>query len=280
MLKIAVIGGDERARRLASICGEKDLVTTLGLNDGDEACTGLEEADILLFPYPYSAQNGRIPNARGLCVDPPDVLSRAKNGAVALAGEGLEPYVAAAEAMGKAITLKRYRDDEVFLQENADISAEGALCYAMQQLDVCMAGLSVLVIGYGRFGRALAQKLRNLDANVIVAARSDAARLKARSDGMHAVDLPEIPQAAGGIRVLMNTVPARVVEEKALEMLPPNALLLELAGRPYGFDLKMAESMGFSAVKLPGIPARYAPESAAKALYEAMNRMLMGGKKE
>lgn len=278
MFRIAVIGGDERARRLAQICAKENfIVTTMGLFESDEGTVSIEEADILLLPYPYSVKGAGIPNLRSLYIDPSDVLAEAKDNAFLLAGEGLTPYVAAVQALGKPLVYKQYQEDQAFLQDNADISAEGALCYAMQQLDITIAGTSVTVIGYGLFGRALAQKLRNLNADVMVAARSETARLRARSEGMHAVDLTELAYASSGARLLMNTVPARVIGADELAALPPNALLLELASAPYGFDLEDAQRRGFAATIIPSIPGRYAPESAAHALYQAMNRLLLTG---
>lgn len=279
MFRIAVIGGDERARRLAQICARENfIVTTMGLFAGDEAAVSIEKADILLFPYPYSVKGTGIPSLRSLYIDPSDVLAKAKDDAFMLAGEGLNPYVAAVQALGKPLVYKQYREDPAFLQDNTDISAEGALCYAMQQLDTTIAGTSVIVVGYGLFGKALAQKLRNLNANVMVAARSETARLRARSEGMLAVDLTELAHASSEACLLMNTVPARVIGPDELAALPPNALLLELASAPYGFDLEDAQRRGFSATALPSIPGRYAPESAAHALYQAMNRLLLTGK--
>jgi len=280
MSTIAIIGGDERARRLATLCEKTGSVTTLGLKDADEQSGGIGEANALLFPYPFSVKGVNVPNLRGLNIDPADVLAQAKDGAFVLAGGGLEPYIAAVETLGKPLRFKRYRDDRLFLLDNADISAEGAICCTMRQLDTVIAGVTMLVIGYGLFGRALALKLRTLDANVIVAARSEAARLKARGDGMRTVDVRDMTPVAGEVRVLLNTVPSRVVETEMLKKLPGNALLLELASEPYGFDLKTAEDMKLCAARLPGIPAHYAPESAAKALFEALNRLMKGGEKE
>jgi len=277
MSSIAIIGGDERAYRLALLCEKTDSVVTLGLRDEDEQSGGIGEANALLFPYPFSVKGLTVPNLRGLNIDPAVIMAQAKSGAYILYGDGLEPYIAAVEALGKPLKRMRYRDDQLFLQDNADISAEGTICYTMRQLDVGIAGVTVLVTGYGLFGRALAQKLRCLDANVVVTARSEAARLMAREDGMCVVNITEMISVAGEIRVLLNTVPSQIIGEKVLQALPANALLLELASAPFGFDRKTAEDMGLFTAYLPGIPARYAPESAAKALREALNRLMREG---
>ena len=80
--------------------------------------------------------------------------------------------------------------------------------------------MAVLVTGYGRFGRALAQKLKTLGADVWVAARREEQRLAARSDGMRAVALSELPGLAGRMDMVLNTIPARVLGPDTLAALP------------------------------------------------------------
>lgn len=270
MRTIAVIGGDERAARLATFCKNQGFsVFTLGLRENDERICPIEEADGLFFPYPFSVMNTGIPNQRGLNIDPSEILARAKDGVRIMAGDGLTPYVAAVRALGKEIHIRYYAEDAVFLQANAEISAEGAVCYAMRQMCRTVLGTTCLVTGYGLFARAIALKWKALGGYVIVAARSPAARQKAREDGMGAIGFDELTRAAGGVRLLMNTVPSQVIREETLKALPKGALLLELASAPYGFDMKKAGDLGLCGALLPGIPGKYAPETAAEALFMA-----------
>lgn len=50
-------------------------------------------------------------------------------------------------------------------------TAEGAIQLAMEELPITLHGARVLVIGYGRLGRVLADRLAGLKARVSVAAR-------------------------------------------------------------------------------------------------------------
>ncbi len=277
MRTIAVIGGDERAARLAA-CFENagDLVHTLGLRKDDGMRCDVCKADVVLFPYPFSVKNGNIPNVQGVNLDPAQLMAEVRAGATVIAGDGIQPYVAAVTALGKALGFRQYAEDALFLQANAEISAEGALCYAMQQLGCTVQGARCLVTGYGLFARALALRLKCLGADVTVAARSAMARLQAKEDGMEAIDFSSLKETAGWARVLLNTVPAEVVGREALSAFPKDALLLELASAPYGFDREAAEAMGLATAVLSGIPGRYAPESAAKALHGAVIRLLEG----
>ena len=134
--------------------------------------------------------------------------------------------------------------------------------------------MAVLVTGYGRFGRALAKRLKALGADVWVAARREEQRLAARSDGMRAASLLELPALAGRMDMVLNTIPARVLGTEALAALPKGAWLLELASAPYGFDRDAAARLGLNVEVLPALPARYAPQSAARALKQVSLELL------
>ena len=175
----------------------------------------------------------------------------------------------------KRLVLSAYGQDETFLEANAQISAEGAICYAMKQVPYTIAGSRDLVVGYGRFGRALARKLHALGGLVTVAARSERARQQARDDGMEAIPLEDLPAAARQTQIFLNTVAAKVIMEEGLKAFSRDALA-GVASAPYGFDREAAQALGLAVVLLPGIPARYAPQSAAQALYDAIVHLTGG----
>ena len=187
--KLLVAGGDGRMLRMARmLAGDGFDVSTLGLVSGDEKTAGIASAEALLFPYPFAVRDGRVPTLTGLTLHPEDVLESARPGAVLLAGAGLEACLEAPETR-RRVRLFLYESSPAFLERNADLSAEGALVQAMGRTGDALPDMTVLVTGYGRFGRALAAKLKTLGADVWVAARREEQRLAARSDGMRAASL-------------------------------------------------------------------------------------------
>ena len=78
----------------------------------------------------------------------------------------------------------------------------------MRRSNRAVAGMEVLVSGYGRIGAFLAGMLTGLGAHVTVAARSEAARAAARLHGCGAVDFAHIPPVFDAV---VNTVPAPVL---------------------------------------------------------------------
>ena len=81
--------------------------------------------------------------------------------------------------------------------------------------------------------------------------------------------MPEIADLAGETDCLINTVPAPVIPNEALERLRPDAVLLELASEP-GFDRAPAEELGLHTVFAPGLPGRSAPCAAAALMRDTI----------
>ena len=61
-----------------------------------------------------------------------------------------------------------------------------------------------------------------------------------------------------------------VLDEDALSGTRGGTLMIDLASVPYGVDLRAAWRRGILAWREPGLPGRYCPRSAAKALAEAI----------
>ena len=260
MLKMLVAGGDRRMLLLAELL-QKDCfpVDTLGLKKNDEAAARPEQADAVLFPYPFAVRGGLVPTLTGLPMRPQDVPIRPA--AAVLAGAGLEKVLAR--------PVIRYDQSPGFLQRNADLSAEAAVSAMMEKSDLALMDSRALVTGYGHFGRALARRLRSLGTLVTVAARRETQLLLAETDGMDVVPLEAMGEAMPDQDWVLNTIPARVFTERVLDRIPRSAWLLELASAPYGFDKGEAVKLGLQVDLLPGLPARYAPRSAAMALKQA-----------
>ena len=83
----------------------------------------------------------------------------------------------------RGLVASDYLKREELAVKNAAVTAEGAVCLAMEELPYTIDQTPVLVIGYGRIGRLLAKKLGALGAKVTVAARSLEARTWAQTEG-------------------------------------------------------------------------------------------------
>ena len=95
--------------------------------------------------------------------------------------------------------------------------------------------------------------------------------------GAESCDFPVPEEVLGRADFLVNTVPARVLDDGALCALPESALLLELASAPGGFEKTLAENLGLRVLAAPGLPGRRVPESAAAIMREAIYASIREG---
>ena len=230
-------------------------VRTMGLLPMEEP--DVKEMDAILLPYPFSAKDGKVPSLSGRSMAVEDIVSERRSDTLVIAGRGYEEGL-------------HYTQADGFEQRNADLSAEAAVYEVMQRSEWALMDLRIVVTGYGRFGRSLAQKLLSLGAETWAAARRPEAISQAQADGMHAIQLSELRTVLSKADFVLNTIPAQIITEEELALLKPDAWLMELASAPYGFDRNKAHEMGLQTALLPGLPSRYAPQSAALALQEAV----------
>lgn len=147
--------------------------------------------------------------------------------------------------------------DEIYLAQNARITAHCALKVAAPLLKTTFADTTVLVIGWGRIGKHLAKLLRSLGASVIVAARSVKDRAMLGSLGYSVVDYDAPPPRCS---LVFNTVPAPYPGRFS-----DDCIKIELASRP-GLT-------GEGIVSALGLPGIHAPESSGALIAETFLRL-------
>lgn len=167
-------------------------------------------------------------------------------------------------------------DDPIFVEENAYITAEGAIFSCMKRAPFMLSGEETAVVGFGRIGRALTEKLIGLNANVTVFSRRESGRLSAMARGAAGASVSKLNPMLSGFRVIFVTSPDRMIGENELACISKSAFIYDLSGAPYGVDIDAAKRKGIFASRESGLPGRYAPESAAKAMYKSILRMIGG----
>lgn len=153
-------------------------------------------------------------------------------------------------------------------------TAEGALQLAMESTDRTLHGSRCLIIGYGRIGRLLADRLLALGAEVTVSARKygDLAWIEAR--GCRSVRIGALAGHLDRFDLIFNTAPALILDEARLRETREDCVIIDLASAPGGVDLEAARRLARQAIPAPGLPGKVAPRTAAAAIRDSVYHIL------
>lgn len=278
-LNFWLIGGDHRQAALAHALAEDGhSVHTYALEEGvdpawvQSSLTGAETAHCVILPLP--AANGDLLNAPLSTHCPPlsqvlDALSPQQ-----LICAGMVTPALTQAAANRNLTLTDYFAREELAVANAVPSSEGAIQIAMEELPITLQDARVLVIGYGRLGKVLAQQLHGLGARVTVAARNPADRAWVRAWGYGDVPSDHLARHTGGFDLICNTVPVCLLDREALSGVTPGCLIIDLASKPGGVDFAAAGELGIKVIWALSLPGKVAPVTAGKAIRSAIYNIM------
>lgn len=280
-----VLGGDLRNVRLAEMLADDgNKVYSFGqdrsdkvLDDGRiEKCTSLktaiDKAQIIIGPVPFSSNeefiNAPFAHDKIMIED----LMKSNNRKIFISGsikDGLKKQLD--ERYLEVIDIMK-RDDLAIL--NTIATAEGTIEVAIKNTDKILQGSRVLILGFGRVGKIVANKFSRMSALVTCAARkvSDLAWIKAY--GYNSLNINDMLYDLKEFDIIINTVPQTILKEKELKHIDSEALLIDLASSPGGIDGKMATNMGLNYVWALALPGRIAPSSSAKFIKDTVYTIL------
>ena len=288
--KLAVLGGDKRQAALAAFLADKgfsvytyNLPAELlqgGVTVADSPDLAMDAASAVILPLPVSGDGVYLncPFSPDNAIEINEILSKA--GAREVLGGRFSPRIREkADKLG--VKLTDYFDIEELKIRNSVLTSEGALCIAMNALEVSLVGSKSAVIGYGRLGKALAPMLKNIGSDVTVAARRnsdiawaaaygfDTLKIKLDSDGVST-----LKRLGRGYDVIFNTVPSWVLDSRVLKEFSRDTLIIDLASAPGGVEPAAAKDMGIKVITALSIPGKYAPVSAGQLIGEYIIEVL------
>lgn len=158
--------------------------------------------------------------------------------------------------------------DPFYLAENAAITAECAMQFSSPHLKTTLSDAPALILGWGRIGKCLAQRLAALGCSVTVAARKECDRALLYALGYSAVDFPQIPQTLKRCRILFNTVPDLPLHSDIIDSWK-TGIAIDLASEP---GMK-----GNTVIPARGLPGKYAPESSGRLIAKTILRFYKEG---
>ena len=159
--------------------------------------------------------------------------------------------------------ITSYLHDEIFIWENARLTAEAFLHVYYSEIGLTIAENRFFVAGYGRVGKMVADVLDSLGGQVTVIARSDAQLGEASMRGYQVLGLTNSLDVDG---YLVNTIPNKWLSQQTKMPI----FIFDLASAPG--CLKASSTIEYYRL-LPGLPGKYFPVEAAIALSGALERI-------
>lgn len=261
MKKITVIGGDKRLRIAEKILQKDFKVDTIGLY-GDEK-GNMADSDVLLLPVPTTRDN--------VTVNAPFSREKIYLEEIKTAAKG--KLILSCGYFFEGMNCTDYGKDEGYCILNAVPTAEGAIALAMDNSDFTLWRSRVLVIGCGRCGRVLAERLKALGAFVTVSARKESDFAYLDSSGLGRVYTNSLNEIPLDYHIIFNTVDAKVIADSSLENCKTR-LMIDLSSKG-GFDTEKARFFGITAFKAPGLPGKAAPQTAGEILAKTVTEIII-----
>lgn len=270
--KIAVIGGALRESIVATRLREEGFLVAVcaveGMKDIAETTVHdcVKDASVLILPVASNDETGKIfapATSENLYFGEAEINLLADN-AVIYCGVASQMLKCAARKMNRK--LIEVMEIDAVAVPNGYLTAEGALYLAMTRFPMSISELKVAVLGYGRVGRATAKLFQAVNAKVVVFSRNKKEMNEGRKSNIDIRFYNGICSIFPKIDLIINTVPARIIDEHKMDYMRKDVLVIDLAAAPGGIDSDEAREKGIEVLNAPGIPGKYAPVSAGNIL--------------
>lgn len=282
---ISVIGGDLRTLKLIELLEKDGLnVYTYGFELADEISnnskikmckdlkTALSKSKVIIGPIPFSSDRKNIltPFSEEK-ISITDFLENIE-GKIVIGGNFSEEIRKNFEA--KKVEYIDLIKREEFSVLNAISTAEGTIEIIIRETQRTIHGSKILVMGFGRVGKVLADKLAGIGADVYCEARKNEDIAWIKTYGYKPVKLSELNDYLNQFEIIVNTIPFQVLDEERLELVKSDAVLIDLASNPGGIDRNAAKNKKLKLIWALSLPGKVAPITSAEFIKETLDNVL------
>lgn len=280
--KIVIIGGDLRSIALYKKLKEKNSVCLIGFdNYNDENIENiifekniLKGFEYIILPIPTSTDDITINTTFSQKkIKLHELFENTPKNAVIIGAKLSLNVIRLAESYD--LKIIDYLQREEFAVLNALPTAEGAIMIALEMLKITLCNSRTLVLGFGRIGKILSHKLKQLGAQVTVVARKpyDIAWIKIY--GYLPLDTEELENHNMNFNVIFNTIPNLILDNKILSKLEKDCLIVDLASDPGGVDFEVAKKLGLNVVWALSLPGKVAPITAGEIIKDTIENIII-----
>jgi len=277
-----IIGGDIRNRYLASIIEKKgkkvfvykdyDIYTiNKNVKTITDMDTFLESSDTIVTGIPYARENNIYAPFLNVEINKENFANKIKNKIIVggLIETGIQKILD--ENHNKVLDLL---DLNTFAIYNAIATAEGVIGMLIQKSKINIFNSNILVLGYGRCGSILSNKLKAMGGNVSVAVRRNEQVAVLATSGLEYQNYKTISKDIEKYDFIINTVEAPLIDNEVISRINKETLIIDIASGRGGVDFEAAKIHKIEAIHYLGIPGKISPLTSAMYMYKIINEIL------
>ena len=258
-MKIYVLGEDKRSKFLKEMYKRENIIT-------EDIC----EANYVITSMPFS-KDGKYVNSTNFLIS--DLFSILKDRKITLISGAIKLNIIDELTINKIEYYDILKLEENAIK-NAIPTAEGAIYTAIQNSDITLNSSNILIMGFGKIGKVLANMLRGFGANIYVEARKKSDLAFIKSYGFNEIDLNDLDKYLSRFDFIFNTIPFVLLDESKLRLLKKDVTLIDLASTPGGIDYKVAKELNLNTDWALALPTKVAPKTSAMYLKESIDEII------
>jgi len=259
-MKIFILGNDSRSVYLKEMYNKSSLITE-----------DIYSSEFIITAIPFTKDNKYV-NTTNLLIS--DLISVLEEKKIKLISGNIPLSIIDELTIKKVEYFDILRNEEVAIK-NAIPSAEGAILSALSNSNITLNSSNILIMGFGKIGKILANMLRGFGANIYVEARKESDLAFIKAYGYKAVDLQELNDYLYRFDFIFNTIPYVILDEKKLKLIKNDALIVDIASSPGGVDYKKAKELNINVDWALSLPTKVAPKTAANYLKENIDKIIL-----
>ena len=267
----ALIGGDSRQIYMESQLKKEGFsVISYGLNlsSFEDNCISGESLDLvmksssnLILPIPYSLDDLYIKSQNkpfDLTIE--NFLNNLEKNHRVYGGVFNSNLCSYFKKQG-IYYLDLMKEEEILLY-NSIATAEGAIAEGIKNSNCNLHDSSTLVLGFGKCGKTLGMKLKNLSKNIDIGVRAKKDKILADLFSFGVIDFYDLEKEIDQYDYIFNTIPSLVLTKRILDKTKANVTIIDIASSPGGVDYKYAKKIKRNARLCLGLPGKYSPKSS------------------
>ena len=271
---LTVIGGDSRMIYAGKELEKKGFDVFYHGFDDDKgvSCVDINKAclgDYIVLPLPstYDIKNINAPFSKNKIPADSKLASLLEGRPVFCAMK--ERLIQADEAWEKVNLIDYYKNED-FILKNADATAFATELIIQKELKLSLKDTQILVLGFGRVGKACAKALSKCGARITVGARRESDFREIDKLGFFSENSTDI-KLFKNYKIIINTIPALILCEDVIKRLNKDTVVIDLASKSGGVDFESCRKYGISSLHATGLPGKYCPERAGKIIEEIIS---------